>query len=147
MPEDDPFFFIDNVGVNEFIGRCHWDYFLVPHGIFLWLHKKPHFAPYHHTAHLHTSSYSVFSLLTNSKEKKSVFTFRIQNILSKALQLQGHKGRCVQFATCVKYFIFNASCESHRPAFMTLEPIRWRCKFAETLRNDKYFEVQQQHKA
>ena len=56
----DPFFFIDNVGVNEFIGRCHWDYFLVPHGIFLWLHKKPHFAPYHHTAHLHTSSYSVF---------------------------------------------------------------------------------------
>ena len=56
-----PFFFIDNVGVNEFIGRCHWDYFLVPHGIFLWLHKKPHFAPYHHhTAHLHNSSYSVF---------------------------------------------------------------------------------------
>ena len=87
------------------------------------------------------------TLLTNSKEKKSVFTFRIQNILSKALQLQGHKGRCVQFATCVKYFIFNASCESHRPAFMTLEPIRWRCKFAEKLRNDKYFEVQQQHKA
>ena len=87
------------------------------------------------------------SLLTNSKEKKSVFTFQIQNILSKALQLQGHKGRCVQFATCVKYFIFNASCELHRPAFMTLEPIRWRCKFAETLRNDKYFEVQQQHKA
>ena len=64
------------------------------------------------------------TLLTNSKEKKSVFTFRIQNILSKALQLQGHKGRCVQFATCVKYFIFNASCELHRPAFMTLEPIR-----------------------
>ena len=87
------------------------------------------------------------TLLTNLKEKKSVFTFQIQNILSKALQLQGHKCRCVQFATCVKYFIFNASCESHRPAFMTLEPIRWRCKFAETLRNDKYFEVQQQHKA
>ena len=63
-------------------------------------------------------------LLTNSKEKKSVFTFRIQNILSKALQLQGHKGRCVHFGTCVKNFIFNASCELHRPAFMTLEPIR-----------------------
>ena len=29
-PRTDPFFFIDNVSVNEFIGRCHWDYFRVP---------------------------------------------------------------------------------------------------------------------
>ena len=70
--------------------------------------------------------------------KKSVFTFQNQNILSTTLQLQGHKGRCVHFGTCVKYFIFNASCELHRPAFMTLEPIRWHCKFCWELRNDEY---------
>ena len=28
---------------------------------------------------------------------------------------------------------------------MTLEPIKWLCSFAEKLRNDEYFEVQQQH--
>ena len=78
------------------------------------------------------------TLLTNSKEKRSVFTFQNQNILSTTLQLQGHKGRCVHFGTCVKNFIFNASCESHRPAFMTLEPIRWHCKFCWELRNDEY---------
>ena len=37
----------------------------------------------------------VNALLTNSKEKKSVFTFQNQNILSTTLQLQGYKGRCV----------------------------------------------------
>ena len=68
---------------------------------------------------------SMYQLLTNSKEKRSVFTFQNQNILSTTLQLQGYKGRCVQFGTCVKHFIFNASCELHRPAFMTLEPIRF----------------------
>ena len=69
-------------------------------------------------------SLTLITLLTNSKEKRSAFTFQNQNILSTTLQLQGHKGRCVQFGTCVKHFIFNASCELHRPAFMTLEPIR-----------------------
>ena len=32
-----------------------------------------------------------------------------------------------------------ANFELHRPAFMTLEPIRWRYKFC-WLRNDEYFE-------
>ena len=40
--------------------------------------------------------------------------------------LQDHKSRSVQFRTCVKYVKLYASCELHRPAFMTLEPIRWR---------------------
>ena len=38
---------------------------------------------------------------------------------------QDHKSRSVQFRTCVKYVKLNASCELHRPAFMTLEPIRF----------------------
>ena len=38
-----------------------------------------------------------------------------------------------------------ANFELHRPAFMTLEPIRWLCSLTEKLRNDEYFEVQQQH--
>ena len=38
-----------------------------------------------------------------------------------------------------------ANFELHRPAFMTLEPIRWLCSFTEKLRIDEYFEVQQQH--
>ena len=38
----------------------------------------------------------------------------------------------------LKYFIFYARCELHRPAFMTLEPIRWHCKFCWELRNDEY---------
>ena len=39
--------------------------------------------------------------------------------------LQDHKSRSVQFRTCVKYVKLYASCELHRPAFMTLEPIRF----------------------
>ena len=42
--------------------------------------------------------------------------------------LQDHKSRSVQFRTCVKYVKLYASCELHRPAFMTLEPIRWQLR-------------------
>ena len=78
------------------------------------------------------------TLLTNLKEKRSVFTFQNQNILSTTLQLQGHKGRRVQFGTCVKNFILNASCELHRPAFMTLEPIRFLLSCWEIISKLKY---------
>ena len=63
-------------------------------------------------------------------------------LATSSYRLQGHEGRSVQFKTCVEYFNFYASCKLHRPAFMTLEPIRWHCKFCWELRNDEYFEVQ-----
>ena len=79
--------------------------------------------------------------------KKSVFTIQNQNILiisqllSKTynviLFVPSHEGRSVQFATCVKVYAYLRKFELHRPAFMTLEPIRWRSIFAEKLRNYK----------
>ena len=66
-------------------------------------------------------------------------------LATSSYRLQGHEGRSVQFKTCVEYFNFYASSKLHRPVFMTLEPIRWLCIFAEKLRNDEYVEVQQQH--
>ena len=59
-------------------------------------------------------------------------------LASSSYRLQGHEGRSVQFKTCVEYFNFYASCKLHRPAFMTLGPIRWHCKFCWELRNDEY---------
>ena len=43
-------------------------------------------------------------------------------------RLQGHEGRSVQFKLSLVSVNFNASCELHRPAFMTLEPIRWQLR-------------------
>ena len=39
-------------------------------------------------------------------------------------QFQGHEDRSVHFATCVKVYAYFRKFELHRPAFMTLEPIR-----------------------
>ena len=74
-----------------------------------------------------------------------IISQRLSKFATSSYRLQGHEGRSVRFTTCVKDEILNASCKLHRPVFMTLEPIRWLCSFAEKLRNDEYVEVQQQH--
>ena len=74
-----------------------------------------------------------FKLLLNS----SFLSFSAKLAMS-SYRLQGHEGRSVQFKLSLVSVNFNASCELHRPAFMTLEPIRWHCKFCWELRNDEY---------
>ena len=55
------------------------------------------------------------------QKKNQCLLFKIKTFSA----LQDHKSRSVQFRTCVKYVKLYASCELHRPAFMTLEPIRF----------------------
>ena len=69
---------------------------------------------------------------------KSKLTHHFSASAMSFYRLQGHEGRSVQFKLSLVSVNFNASCELHRPAFMTLEPIRWHCKFCWELRNDEY---------
>ena len=68
-------------------------------------------------------------LTDNCTSKYSSFLSFSAKLALSSYRFQGHEGRSVQFATCVKVKILYASFELHRPAFMTLEPIRWCCKF------------------
>ena len=76
-------------------------------------------------------------LLLKIKTYSSFISFSAKLAMS-SYRFQDHECRSVQFEPCVKDKILNASCELHRPAFMTLEPIRWHCKFCWELRNDEY---------
>ena len=67
----------------------------------------------------------------------SFLSFSAKLAMSSYL-LQGHEGRSVQFATCVKVNIPYESFKLYRPAFMTLELIDDIASFAEKLRNDEY---------
>ena len=68
-----------------------------------------------HSAEVFNSNNVVVVLLIISQSVKLVMS---------SYQLQGHECRSVQYTSCVKVEVLYASCELHRHAFMTLEPIR-----------------------
>ena len=66
-------------------------------------------------------------LLLKIQTYSSFLSFSAKLAMS-SYRFQGNEGRSVQFEPCVKDKILYASSESHRPAFMTLEPIRWQLR-------------------
>ena len=87
----------------------------------------------------------VMMLLLYCSKYSSFLSFSSKLAIS-SYRLQCHEGMPVQFTTCIQYFNFYATCVLHRPAFMTLEPIKWCCTFCREAEKWLVFlTVQQQH--